>query len=53
VGRPALAEGTARTAVFALKLSEKERAEIDSAAERAGVPVTRWAREAMLERARG
>jgi hypothetical protein len=52
MGRPPLAEGTARTTVFALKLSENERAEIDAAAERAGVPVTQWARAILLGKAR-
>jgi hypothetical protein len=53
MGRPPLAEGTARRAVFSMKLSEDERVEIDAAAKRAGKPVTQWAREAMLTLARG
>jgi hypothetical protein len=47
-GRPAFAEGTAKTAVFAIRLSDDERAAIDSAADRASKPVTQWAREALL-----
>lgn len=47
-GRPALAEGTARTIVFTLKVSEDERTAIEAAAERAGKPVTQWAREMLL-----
>jgi predicted HicB family RNase H-like nuclease len=47
-GRPAFTEGTARTVVFTLKVSEEERESIEVAAERAGKPVTQWAREALL-----
>ena len=52
MGRPPLAEGTARTEVFAMKLSADERAAIDAAAERANMPVTQWARGALLEATR-
>lgn len=52
MGRPTLPEGTARTQVFALKLSADERAAIDAAAERVGKPVTQWARDVLLARAR-
>ena len=38
-GRPAFAEGTARTGVFTIRLSDEERA---------GKPVTQWAREMLL-----
>lgn len=48
MGRPPLPRGTARTEVFALKLSEEERAAIDAAAERDGKPVTGWARDALM-----
>jgi uncharacterized protein (DUF1778 family) len=47
-GRPAFAEGTAKTGMFAIRLSDEERTAIESAAERAGKPVTQWAREALL-----
>jgi uncharacterized protein (DUF1778 family) len=50
-GRPAFEEGTARTLVFSIKLSAEERAAIDAAAERAGKPVTQWARETLLSAA--
>lgn len=50
-GRPAFAEGTARTGVFTIRLSDDERAAIEAAAERAGKPVTQWARETMIEAA--
>jgi hypothetical protein len=51
-GRPAFAEGTAKTGVFAMRLSAEERAEIETAAERAGKPTTQWAREVLLAMAR-
>ena len=47
-GRPAFEEGTARTGVFTLKVSDQERAAFDTAAERAGKSVSQWAREALL-----
>ena len=47
-GRPAFADGTARTGVFAVRLSDEERKAIQAAATRAGKPVTRWAREALV-----
>jgi hypothetical protein len=47
-GRPAFAEGTARTGVFTIRLSDEERAAIKAGAERAGKPVTQWAREMLL-----
>jgi uncharacterized protein (DUF1778 family) len=50
-GRPPKAEGTARTSVFTLRLSDDERAAIERAAEIAGIPVTRWARFAILRAA--
>ncbi len=47
-GRPAFDEGTARTAVFTMKVSDLERAAFQAAAERAGKSVSQWAREALL-----
>ena len=47
-GRPAFAEGTARTGVFTIRLSDEERAAIVAAAESVGKPVRQWAREALL-----
>jgi hypothetical protein len=40
-------EGTARTGVFTLKLSDEERIAIQAAAERAGTSVSQWARAAL------
>jgi len=51
-GRPPLAEGTAKGSVIAFRVTDSERAEIDAAAERAGVSLTRWARETLLSAAR-
>ena len=47
-GRPSFAEGTAKTGVFTIRLSDEERTAIVAAAERAGKPITQWAREALL-----
>ena len=47
-GRPAFRDGTARTGVFTLKLSDEERAAINAAAKRSGKSVSQWAREALL-----
>lgn len=44
--------GTAKVGMFTLRLSAEERAAVIAAAERAGKPVTQWAREAVLEAAR-
>jgi uncharacterized protein (DUF1778 family) len=48
MGRPRLPKGTARTGAFTVKVSDEERAKIDTAAERAGKRVTEWARETLL-----
>ncbi len=53
IGRPPLREGSAHTSVFSLKLSSEERSAIEAAADRAGKPVSQWAREAMLSVAKG
>lgn len=50
-GRPALPKGTAKVGMFAVRLSAEARAAIDAAAERAGVPVTQWARDALMRAA--
>jgi len=47
-GRPAFEKGTARTGVFTIRISDEERAAIVAAAERAGKPVTQWARETLV-----
>ena len=46
-GRPALPKGESKS-VFAIRLNDAERAEIEDAAARMGIPVTRWARGALL-----
>jgi uncharacterized protein (DUF1778 family) len=51
-GRPAFKEGTAKTGVFAIRLSDEERAAIETAADRAGKPVTQWARDILVHAAR-
>lgn len=48
-GRPAFAEGTAKTGVFAIRLSDDERSAIVAAAERDGKPITQWAREILIQ----
>ena len=53
MGRPALPKGEARDVVFTLRLSVAERDAIASAARRDGKATTLWAREALMERARG
>lgn len=50
-GRPAFAEGTAKTGVFAIRLSDAERHVILAAADRAKKPITQWAREILLNAA--
>ena len=47
-GRPACAEGTAKTGVSAIRLSDEERTLIAEAADRVGKPVTQRARETLL-----
>ncbi len=34
--------------MFAMRLSEEDRAAIDAAAEKAGKPVTQWARDVLM-----
>jgi len=48
MGRPPLAEGTAREIVFTLRLTEAERDAIAAAAARQQKPVTQWARLLLL-----
>jgi hypothetical protein len=49
--RPLVVAGTAKTVAFVMRVSAEERAAIEAAADRAGVPVSRWAREALLSAA--
>ena len=48
MGRPPLAEGRAKGIVFTLRLSPADRDAIVAAAERAGKPVTQWARDLLI-----
>lgn len=48
LGRPMKAKGEARTGMFALRLSEHDRAAIEEAAKRANRSVSEWARETLL-----
>ncbi len=52
IGRPPLPDGAAREIVFTLRISATERDAMAEAAKLAGKPVTRWAREVLVERAR-
>jgi hypothetical protein len=47
IGRPKLPKGEAKT-LFSLRLSKPERQKIEHAAKKAGVKVTKWARESLL-----
>lgn len=47
-GRPPMKKGTARTGILTLRLSDEERKQIEAAAERAGKPVTQWARDVLV-----
>jgi len=51
-GRPPLPEGEAKSVVFTLRITEAERAELEAAAKLDDEPVTRWARNALVEHAR-
>jgi uncharacterized protein (DUF1778 family) len=53
MGRPPLAEGKAKGIVFTLRLSQDEQSALVAAAERAGKPVTQWARNVLLAAAVG
>ena len=50
-GRPKLPKGEAKGVVIALRVTEAEMAAITEAAERAGRPISRWARELLLAEA--
>jgi predicted HicB family RNase H-like nuclease len=50
IGRPKLPKGEAKK-VFSLRFSKPEREQIKHAAKKAGEPVTKWAREALLRAA--
>lgn len=44
--------GKAKVGMFAIRLSEEERAALQAAADRAGKPVTQWARDVLLSASR-
>lgn len=47
-GRPAFEEGTARTVLLAVRVSEEERATIERAAAHADKLLSQWVRETLL-----
>jgi predicted HicB family RNase H-like nuclease len=50
LGRPKLPKGEAKK-LFSFRLSKPERHQIEHAAKKAGVKVTKWARETLLQAA--
>ena len=52
MGRPKMRPGEARTIMFSIRVSEAERAVIEAAAEREGVPASDWARDILIAAAR-
>lgn len=48
LGRPPLAAGKAKAAMFTLRLTPDERAAIERAAQRVGKSASQWAREMLL-----
>lgn len=50
-GRPRKPDGQAHTGMFAVRLSDDERALLDKAAQHAGMPVTKWARGILISSA--
>ena len=51
MGRPPLPEGQARTIGFTVRITEAEQEVLATAAARAGKPVAKWARAALIEAA--
>ena len=51
MGRPPLPEGEARS-VFSVRFSTSEKDAVKKAAQKAGEPVTQWARNTLLAAAR-
>jgi hypothetical protein len=51
MGRPPLPKGEVRNQ-FPMRLSEDERAAVEAAAQKAGQPVTTWARGVLMAAAR-
>ena len=50
IGRPKVSKDEAKK-VFSLRLNKHDRDKIKDAAKRAGEPVTKWARKALLKAA--
>jgi hypothetical protein len=48
MGRPKMPKGEAKAAVLTLRLTAAERRAADAAAKRAGLPVSEWARQAIV-----
>jgi uncharacterized protein (DUF1778 family) len=52
-GRPKLSTEERKRAIFSIRLSPEERAEIEAAAEAKGLKASDWARSILLEAAQG
>jgi hypothetical protein len=48
-GRPALAKGEGKAAIFSVRLSPEERERIEQAAQALGLKASAWARLALLD----
>jgi hypothetical protein len=53
MGRPPKPEGEAKTNTLRIRMTDAERAELDTAASRAGEETSTWARALLLAGARG
>ena len=53
LGRPPLAEGKAKAAMFTIRLAPDERAAIERASKARGMRASQWAREVLLLASRG
>jgi hypothetical protein len=51
-GRPALAKGEGKAAIFSVRLSPEEREQVEQAAKGLGLKAAAWARFVLLEVAR-
>ena len=47
-GRPPKAPGEAKASTFSVRLTTEERAQVEAAAERAGLKASEWARRTLL-----
>ena len=50
-GRPALAKGEGKAAIFSVRLTQEERARVEQAAQSLGLKGSAWARLALLDAA--